>query len=60
MVLIKDEWLIPIGSMCLAFAILADRFLLVDMPILDFTIGGLTGMSLVLNLVGLYRMKHRT
>ena len=56
MALIKDEWLIPIGGICLAIAILADRFLLIDEPILDFLIGVLTGMSMILNLVGLVKM----
>jgi hypothetical protein len=60
MVLIKDEWLVPIGSICLAIAILAERFLLVDIPLLDFIIGALTGMSVVLNLVGLYKMSKRS
>ena len=55
MVLIKEEWLIPIGCICLAAAILAERFLIVEAPVLDFIIGVLTGMSVVLNLVGLYR-----
>jgi len=58
--LIKDEWLIPIGGICLAVAILADRFLMVDIPILDFIIGILTGMSIVLNLVGLYKTSRRS
>jgi hypothetical protein len=55
MVLLKEEWLMPIGCICLAAAILAERFLMVDAPVLDFTIGVLSGMSVVLNLVGLYR-----
>jgi len=60
MALIRDEWLIPIGGICLAVAILADRFLMVDIPILDFIIGILTGMSIVLNLVGLYKIGRRS
>ncbi len=59
MVLLKDEWLIPTGCICLAAAILADRFLIVDAPVLDFIIGVLTGMSVVLNLVGLYRTRRK-
>ncbi|MBN2228501.1 MAG: hypothetical protein JW779_02835 [Candidatus Thorarchaeota archaeon] len=58
--LLKDEWLIPIGGICLAIAILADRFLVADVQILDFIIGVLTGMALVLNLLGLYRMGRQT
>ena len=59
MALIKEEWLIPLGGICLAIAILADRFLLVDAPILDFLIGVFTGMSIVLNLVGLVKMGRK-
>ncbi len=60
MALIKDNWLIPIGGICLAIAILSDRFLMVDVPVLDFIIGVFTGMSVVLNLVGLYRMRSKS
>lgn len=60
MALIKDNWLIPIGGICLAIAILSDRFLMVDVPVLDFIIGMFTGMSVVLNLVGLYRMRSKS
>ncbi|MGY5878958.1 MAG: hypothetical protein RTV31_01850 [Candidatus Thorarchaeota archaeon] len=59
MALIKNEWLIPLGGICLAIAILADRFLLIDEPILDFIIGVLTGMSMMLNLVGLVKMGRK-
>jgi len=59
MVLIKDEWLLPLGGIFLAIAILVERFLLVDVPILDFLIGVFTGMSLVLNLVGLIKINRK-
>lgn len=59
MALIKNEWLIPLGGICLAIAILADRFLLIEEPILDFVIGVLTGMSMILNLVGLVKMGRK-
>jgi hypothetical protein len=55
--IIKDDWLIPVGSICLAAAILSDRFIPVEAAILDFVIGVLTGLALILNLVGLYRMR---
>ncbi len=58
MVLLKDEWLVPLGSICLAIAILADRFLPLENSLLDFVIGVLTGMALALNLVGLAKMKN--
>jgi hypothetical protein len=57
MVLMKDERLIPVGSLCLAAAILCDRFLVVELAVLNFVVGVLTGVALVLNLVGLYRMR---
>ena len=57
--LLKNEWLIPVGSICLVAAILADRFLLIESSVLDFIIGILTGMSLVLNLIGLVRMRKQ-
>jgi hypothetical protein len=53
--LIKEEWLLPLGGICLAVAILADRFLVIDNGILDFIVGVFTGMSMVLNLVGLWK-----
>ena len=53
MALIKDEWLLPLGGIFLAIAILADRFLMIDVPLLDFVVGVCTGLALVLNLVGL-------
>jgi hypothetical protein len=57
--LIKEEWLLPLGGICLAIAIMADRFLLVDAPILDFLVCVFTGMALVLNLVGLVKMSRK-
>ena len=58
MVVLKNEWLIPVGCICLAISILLDRFVVGD-GILDFIIGILTGLSIVLNLVGLYRSRGR-
>ena len=58
--MLRDEWLIPIGGICLAAAILTDRFVPLEAAILDFIIGVLTGLSMVLNLVGLYRMRKST
>lgn len=43
MALLRDEWLITAGGLCLAIVILSDRFLPVDDPILDFVVGVLTG-----------------
>lgn len=60
MAFLRDEWLIPIGGICLAAAILTDRFVPLEAAILDFIIGVLTGLSMVLNLVGLYRMRKST
>ena len=59
--LIKEEWLLPLGGICLAIAILADRFLApaLDIPVLDFLVGVFTGMALVLNLVGLVKMSRK-
>jgi len=57
MALMKDEWLIPVGVLCLAAAILSDRFLTIGGAVLDFVVGILVGVSIVLNLVGLYRMR---
>ena len=58
MAILKDDWLIPIGCICLAVSILLDRFVIGD-GLLDFVIGILTGLAIVLNLVGLYRSKER-
>jgi hypothetical protein len=58
MALMKNEWLIPVGVLCLAAAILSDRFLLmIGGTVLDFVVGILVGVSIVLNLAGLYRMR---
>ena len=46
MAIIKEEWLIPIGCICLAASILLDRFVPGD-GIVDFLIGVLTGISIV-------------
>ena len=59
MALIKDEWLLPLGGICLAIALLADRFLMIEIPIVDFLVGVFTGLSLVLNLVGLVKMSRK-
>ena len=56
MAILKDEWLIPTGCICLAISILIDRFVVGD-GFLDFVIGILTGLSIVLNLIGLYRSR---
>ncbi len=55
---VKDEWLIPIGGICLAAAILFDRFI-IGVGLVDFAIGILTGLSIVLNLVGLHKSRNR-
>jgi len=57
--LIKDEWLLPLGGIFLAIAILADRFLLIEVPLLDFIVGVFTGLALVLNLVGLIKTSRK-
>jgi len=57
MAVLKESWVIPLGCTCLAAAILLDHFVPGD-GVLDFMIGTLTGMSIVLNLVGLYRSRN--
>jgi hypothetical protein len=52
--ILKDDLLIPIGGICLAAAILMDRFVGPGASV-DFLVGLLTGLSIVLNLLGLYR-----
>ena len=59
MALIRDEWLLPLGVICLAIALLADRFLLIDVPIVDFLVGVFSGLAVVLNLFGLVRMSRK-
>ena len=59
MALIKDEYLLPLGGICLAFAILSDKFLLIDLHILDFLVGVSTGLALVLNLFGLIKISRK-
>lgn len=56
--ILKDEWLIPIGGICLAIALVVDRFL-PENDVLSFLIGILIGLSITLNLVGLYRSRGK-
>jgi len=55
--LLKDEHLSPIGMICLSAAILVNRFLPPHPP-LDFVVGLLTGISIVLNITGMIRFRH--
>jgi hypothetical protein len=55
--ILKDDLLIPIGGICLAAAILMDRFVGSGASV-DFLVGLLTGLSIVLNLLGLYRRRN--
>nr|KXH75344.1 MAG: hypothetical protein AM325_16195 [Candidatus Thorarchaeota archaeon SMTZ1-45] len=54
MVVRRNGLLIPLGAICLAAALLIDRFIGSGF-LVDFSVGVLTGMSIILNLVGLYR-----
>ncbi|MHA2601065.1 MAG: hypothetical protein AM324_002915 [Candidatus Thorarchaeota archaeon SMTZ1-83] len=56
--ILKDEWLIPIGAICLAIALVIDRFL-PETDVLSFLMGILIGLSITLNLVGLYRYRGK-
>ena len=56
--ILKDEWLIPLGGICLAIALVIDHFLPEDNT-LSFLMGILIGLSITLNLVGLYRSRNR-
>jgi hypothetical protein len=55
--ILKDDLLIPVGGICLAAAILMDRFVGSGTSV-DFLVGLLTGLSIVLNLLGLYRRRN--
>lgn len=57
MAILKDDLLIPVGGICLAAAILMDRFVGSGTSV-DFLVGLLTGLSIVLNLLGLYRRRN--
>ncbi len=57
MALLKDKYLIPIGVLCVAFALLIDRFLPVD-SVTSFIVGILIGLSITLNVVGLYKARR--
>jgi len=57
MVILRDDLLIPVGGICLAAAILIDRFIGPGVPV-DFLVGLLTGLAIMLNLVGLYRRRN--
>jgi hypothetical protein len=53
---LMEDWLIPVGVLCLSAAILTDRFLMMEARALSFVVGMLTGVAMALNLVGLCRM----
>lgn len=55
--IVKDSWLIPLGVICLAVALVIDHFLPED-NILSFLMGILIGLSITLNLVGLHRSRN--
>jgi hypothetical protein len=55
--ILTDDLLIPVGGICLAAAILMDRFVGSGASV-DFLVGLLTGLSIVLNLLGLYRRRN--
>jgi hypothetical protein len=55
--ILKDDLLIPVGGICLAAAILIDRFVGPG-ALVDFLVGLFTGLSIVLNLLGLYRRRN--
>jgi hypothetical protein len=55
--IMTDDLLIPVGGICLAAAILMDRFVGSGASV-DFLVGLLTGLSIVLNLLGLYRRRN--
>ncbi len=54
--ILRDDLLIPVGGICLAAALLIDRFIGPGITV-DFLVGLLTGLSIALNLVGLYRRR---
>ena len=49
----------PLGGICLTIALLADRFLLIEVPIIDFVVGIFSGLALILNLFGLVKMSRK-
>ena len=57
MAILTDDLLIPVGGICLAAAILMDRFVGSGASV-DFLVGLLTGLSIALNLLGLYRRRN--
>ena len=54
MAILRDDLLIPVGGICLAAALLIDRFI-GSGSLVDFLVGILIGLSIILNLLGLYR-----
>ncbi len=58
LMIIKEKYLLPLGVLCLAVALLIDRFMPVDVPT-DFLVGVLSGMSVALDIVGLYKAGKR-
>ncbi|UCE09034.1 MAG: hypothetical protein JSW61_08555 [Candidatus Thorarchaeota archaeon] len=58
MAILKDEWLIPVGGICLAIALLVDRFVPGD-GVLDLVLGILIGLAIALNLAGLHKSRNR-
>jgi hypothetical protein len=52
--ILKDNQLLPLGMVCLAIALVAERFISPLLAI-DFFLGVLDGMAVTLMLFGLYR-----
>jgi hypothetical protein len=50
----KKEMMIPMGTSALVIAIALQRFVPIELPILSFIEGLLMGLSITLNLAGLY------
>jgi hypothetical protein len=56
--ILKDQWLIPIGGICLAVALVIGQFL-PENDVLSFLMGILIGLSITLNLAGLYKSRGK-
>jgi len=56
MATLRSDLLIQIGGICLAVALLIDRFIGAGL-LVDFFVGLLVGLSIALNLLGLYRTR---
>jgi type III secretory pathway component EscV len=58
MAILKRKYFLPLGMLCLALSVIFDHFL-PPAVVVDFLVGVFAGMSVVLNMAGIYVESRR-